>query len=157
VISDLLWAAFGVNRPDSELRTAPSAINLQDIDIYLVTAKGVFRFDAGPHVLQTILPDDVRAFAGTQSFAALAPVNLVYVSNYLKFSGASEEDLGDDLSVAWSWTHACFISQNVYLFCASEGLATVVRAMVDRTLLSEKMKLDATQKIVLAQTVGYPA
>jgi SagB-type dehydrogenase family enzyme len=156
VLSDLLWAAFGVNRPDSGLRTAPSAINLQDIDIYLATAKGVFRFDAGPHALQTILPDDVRAFTGTQSFVAQAPVNLVYVSNYEKFSGVSEGDLGGDLKVAWSWAHTGLIAQNVYLFCASEGLATVVRSMVDRNLLSEKMKLDDTQKIVLAQTVGYP-
>lgn len=157
VVSDLLWAAFGVNRPGSGLRTAPSAINLQDIDIYLATAKGVFRFDSGPHTLQTILPDDLRAFTGSQSFVTQAPVNLVYVSNYEKFSGVSEADLGDDLKVAWSWVHAGLIAQNVYLFCASEGLATVVRSLVDRTLLSEKMKLDDTQKIVMAQTVGYPA
>jgi nitroreductase len=156
VLSDLLWAAFGINRPGTGLRTAPSAINIQDIDIYLATAKGLFRFDPAPHALQAVLADDLRPDTGTQSFVTQAPVNLVYVSDYAKYRGASATDLGGDLKVAWSWAHTGLIAQNVYLFCASEGLSTVVRSILDRDSLAEQMKLESTQRITMAQTVGYP-
>jgi nitroreductase len=154
VLSDLLWAAIGINRP-SGLRTAPTAVNVQDIEIYLATGKGAFRFDPRPHALQAVLADDVRALTGTQSFAGEAPVNIIYVSDYGKLGGLNYGIYGAD-SVAWSWTHTGFISQNVYLFCASEGLSTVVRALLDRDSLAKKIGLESTKHITMAQSVGYP-
>lgn len=156
VLSNLLWAAFGVNRSASGLRTAPSALNVQDIEIYLATAKGMFRFDARPHALEAVLADDVRALTGTQSFAGQAPLNLVYVSDYAKLGQSNSRDLGGNVNLAWSWAHTGFISQNVYLFCASAGLATVVRAMFNRDSLVEIMGLASTKQITLVQSVGYP-
>ena len=152
VLSNLLWAAFGVNRPQSGKRTAPSAVNWQEIDIYVATADGLHLFDAKAHELKPILAEDIRAMTGLQPFVKDAPVNLIYVADLARMGGASEAD-----KTFYSAADTGFISQNVYLFCASEGLATVVRGLVDRPALSRKMGLRPDQKITLAQTVGYPA
>jgi SagB-type dehydrogenase family enzyme len=150
VVSNLLWAAFGINRPESGGRTAPSASNSQETDIYVAMSEGLFRYDARGHQLIPVLPDDIRALTGRQDFVKDAPVNLIYVSDLSRMTRASVSDR--DFYAA---THAGFISQNVYLFCASEGLATVVRASVDRPALARAMRLRSDQKITLAQTVGY--
>jgi nitroreductase len=150
-LSNMLWAAFGVNRPASGGRTAPSASNSQEMDIYVAMADGLFLYDAKASLLKPILPDDIRALTGRQSFVKEAPVNLIYVSDLSKMLRASAGDR--DLYAA---AHSGFISQNVYLFCASEGLATVVRASIDRPALARAMRLRPDQKITLAQTVGYP-
>jgi SagB-type dehydrogenase family enzyme len=150
VIAAILWSGFGVNRPDGK-RTAPSAYNVQDIDIYLATGKGLYHYEAAGHSLAALLPDDLRPFAGTQGFVATAPLNLVYVSDYSRI-GASAEDC-----LQWSWAHSGCIAQNVYLACAALGLATVVRSTFDRAVLSERMGLGENQHITLAQTIGYPA
>ncbi len=151
VLSNLLWAAFGVNRPDSGKRTAPSAMNWQEIDIYVATEDGLYIFDAKEHMLNPVLADDIRDKTGTQSFVKEAPVNLIYVADFSKMGNASE-----DSKNLYSATDTGFISQNVYLFCASEGLATVVRGSADRESLVNIMGLRPDQKIILAQTVGYP-
>ncbi len=150
VLSNLLWAAFGVNRPDGH-RTAPSAMNWQEIDIYVAMKDGLFVYDAQAHTLQPVLPGDLRGLAGTQSFVKDAPVNLIYVANLSKTRRASGED-----QLRYTAANTGFIAQNVYLFCASEGLATVVRGSVDRAALAAAMKLRPDQQIILAQTVGYP-
>lgn len=150
VVSNLLWAAFGVNRPDSGNRTAPSAMNWQEIDIYVATSDGLYIYDAKTHQLNLVLRDDVRAQTGTQSFVADAPLNLVYVADLAKTRSSSPER---DMYVA---ADVGFIAQNVYLFCASERLATVVRGSIDRPTLSKIMRLRPDQRIILAQTVGYP-
>jgi SagB-type dehydrogenase family enzyme len=150
VLSNLLWAAFGVNRPDSGKRTAPSAMNRQEIDIYVATAEGLYVYDAKAHQLNPVLRDDVRAQTGTQAFVKDAPLNLVYVADLAKTRSDSPDR---DMYVA---ADAGFIAQNVYLFCASEGLATVVRGSVDRAALAKVMGLRPDQRIILAQTVGYP-
>jgi nitroreductase len=148
-LSNLLWAAFGVNRPDGR-RTAPSAKNWQEIDIYVLTVEGLFLWDPKQNALNPIVSMDVRAMAGTQAFVKEAPVNLVYVADYSKVSGGGgDKDL-------WVGADTGFISQNVYLFCASEGLATVVRASIDKEALGKEMKLRPDQKIILSQSVGYP-
>jgi nitroreductase len=152
VLSDMLWAGFGVNRPDSEGRTAPSAAHFQEIDIYVATADGLYLYEAKEQVLKPVLQEDIRAMAGVQPFVKDAPVNLIYVANFSKMSKAS-----DDQKVFYSAADTGFISENVYLFCASEGLATVVRAGIDRPALANKMALRPDQKIILAQSVGYPA
>ena len=151
VLSNLLWAAFGVNRPDSGKRTAPSAVNWQEIDIYVATADGLYVYDAKAHRLNPVLAEDIRAATGLQPFVKEAPVDLVYVADLAKTGRVSAEDR--DLYTA---ADTGFIAQNVYLFCASEGLATVVRGSVDRTALAKVMKLRPDQRITLAQTVGYP-
>jgi SagB-type dehydrogenase family enzyme len=149
-LSNLLWAAFGVNRPDSGKRTAPSAMNWQEIDIYVATADGLYVYDASRNQLNPVLRDDVRAQTGTQSFVKDAPLNLVYVADLAKTRGNSTER---DMYVA---ADVGFVAQNVYLFCASERLATVVRGSIDRPALSKNMRLREDQRIILAQTVGYP-
>ena len=150
VLSNLLWAADGVNRPDGR-RTAPSAHNTQDIDIYVATADGVYVYEAKPHRLARVSSDDVRAVTGTQEFVKNAAVNLVYVADLAKMTGGSTEE-----RTLYSAADAGFIAQNVYLFCASEGLATVVRGSVDRPALAKVLNLRPAQRIMLAQTVGYP-
>lgn len=151
VLSNLVWAAFGINRPDSGRRTAPSAQNAQEIDVYIVMANGTYVYDAKAHALTPVVSDDLRALTGRQSFAKDAPVTLVFVADYSRMGRASQEDR--DL---YSAADAGYISQNVYLFSASEGLATGVRASIDRPALAKAMKLRPEQKIMLAQSVGYP-
>ena len=150
-LSNMLWAAFGVNRPASGGRTTPSANNSQDMDVYVAMADGLFLYDAKAHVLKQIVADDIRALAGRQAFVKDAPVNLIYVSDLSRMPRAAPED-----KEFYAAAHTGFIGQNVYLFCASEGLATVVRAMIDRPALAKAMGLRPDQKITLAQTVGYP-
>lgn len=152
LLSQLLWAAFGTNRKGSEKRTAPSAWNEREIDIYVATADVLYKYHPAPHHLTVILRDDIRHLTGTQKFVKHAPVNLVYVSDYSRFKN-SPKDKQDFYTAA----NTGFISQNVYLFCAVEGLGTVVRDWVDRDALAKAMKLRKDQKIMLAQTVGYPA
>ncbi len=151
-LSNLLWAAFGVNRTDEKKRTAPSAMNRQEIDVYVAMEEGAFRYDAFVNQLLPILKEDIRATTGPQDFVKTAPVNLVYVATVYANSRFPESDM-----MLFIAADAGFISQNVYLFCASEGLGTVVRGMVDREALAQKLGLRTDQKIILAQSVGYPA
>jgi SagB-type dehydrogenase family enzyme len=151
VLSNLLWAAFGINRPVSGKRTAPSAMNWQEIDIYVAAADGLYLYDAKAHLLQPVLSDDIRAMTGRQPFVKEAPINLVYVADFSRTGTASQEE-----KELYSAADTGFISENVYLYCASEGLATVVRGSMDRGALAKVMRLRPDQKIILAQTVGYP-
>jgi len=150
VLSNLLWAAFGVNRPDGK-RTAPSAINWQEIDIYVATQDGVHLYDGKANALNPVLTQDIRGATGQQAFVKEAAVNLVYVADLGKTGRAGGED-----QTLYTAADTGFIAQNVYLFCASEGLAAVVRGSVDRAALAKLIKLRPNQKIILAQTVGYP-
>lgn len=153
VLSDLLWAGFGINRPDSGKRTAPSTRNWQEIDIYVVMEEGTYLYDAKANILKAVAKGDLRKMTGPQEFVAPAPINLVFVADTSKMKGASQDDLS-----LYAGADVGFISQNIYLFCASEGLATVVRGMIgDKKALAEALKLPAEKKIILAQTVGYPA
>ena len=151
VLSDLLWAARGANRPASGKRTAPSAMNWQEVDVYVTMAEGVYLYDAKAHRLQPVLAKDLRAMTGTQDFVPDAPVNLVYVADFTRMKGASDRN-----KVFYSAADTGFISQNVYLYCASEGLATVVRASVAKPALKKALSLRPEQEIILAQSVGYP-
>lgn len=151
-LSNLLWAAFGINRPESGRRTAPSAVNWQEIDIYVASKSGTYFYNAEKHALEKILGKDIRNQTGTQGFVDDAPINLVFVADYSRMGS----DMSDEARKYYSWCDTGYISQNVYLYCASKGLATVVRAMVDREKLRKTMALEDNQKIVMAQTVGYP-
>jgi len=149
MLSDLLWAADGVNRADGR-RTAPSASNHQEIDIYLATADGLYLYEPKSHRLLPQTSDDLRAATGTQPFVKDAFANLVYVADFAKMTGSAEDQ------TLYSAADTGFISQNVYLFCASQGLVTVVRGSVDRPALAKAIHLRPEQRIILAQTVGYP-
>jgi SagB-type dehydrogenase family enzyme len=151
VLSNLLWAASGVNRPELGKRTAPTAANWQEIDIYVANAEGLYLYDAKPHVLKTVLAGDIRALTGPQPFVKEAALNLIYVADFSRIGRGTNEEK-DFFSAA----DTGFIAQNVYLFCASEGLATVVRASIDKPTLAKAMKLGPDQRITLSQTVGYP-
>lgn len=151
VLGNLLWAAWGVNRPDGH-RTAPSASNRQEIEIYVTTAEGAYLYDAKNHSLQLVVKEDLRGLTGKQPFVAQAPVNLVYVADFAKMGKSTDEN-----KIFYSAADTGFIAQNVYLFCASEGLSAVVRGTVDREPLAKALKLRPDQRIILAHTVGYPA
>lgn len=151
VLSDLLWAATGVNRPDTGKRTAPTARDWREIDVYLATAEGTYRFDPDAHALRLVLRQDVRALTGLQDFVAEAPLNLVYVADLDRMQGTTAEH-----QLLYSATDAGFVAQNVYLYCASAGLATVVRGSIDREALGAALGLRPSQRVVLAQSVGYP-
>jgi SagB-type dehydrogenase family enzyme len=151
VLSDLLWAADGVNRPDSGKRTAPSARDWREIDIYVAMADGTYVYEPEGHALRQVAARDLRALTGTQDFVAKAPTNLVYVANLDRMDGASPEQ-----KALYAAADTGFIAQNVYLFCASAGLATVVRGSIDRDALQRALGLGPQQRIILAQTVGYP-
>ncbi len=151
IVSNLLWAGFGINRPDRGMRTAPSARNMQEIDIYLATKDGLLLYDARENALIPVSSKDIREATGVQPFVKDAPLNLVFVADYSKMGKMSEED-----KAIYAAADAAFISENIYLYCASAGLGTVVRGALDRKALAQEMGLPETKKIVFAQTVGYP-
>jgi len=151
VISNLLWAADGVNRPGNH-RTAPSAADWQNIDIYVTTAAGLFLYDPIKHELKVLGKEDVRAVAGQQDFVKTAPLNLIYIADMARavFGGKKMPEVEQ----TWSFANVGLIAQNVYLFCASENLACIVRAMVDQAAIAKTLKLRPEQKVILSQTVA---
>jgi nitroreductase len=149
-LSDLLWAAFGVNRPSGD-RTAPYWRHIMVIDVYLAMTDGVWLYEPKEHALVRHLQEDIRAQTGLQDFVATAPLNLIYVAHGERMQDVSTEDRRLYASV-----DAGFIGQNVYLFCASEGLGSVFRAAVDYPRLARAMRLPDTQFVTFAQTVGFP-
>ena len=151
-LSALLWSAFGINREASGGRTAPSAHDWRETDVYAVLAQGAYRYDPAANVLHLARAGDLRAATGMQDFVGVAPLDLVYVANFAKMAGANAEE-----RTYFAAADAGVIAQNVYLFCAATGLATVVRGLVDRRRLAAALGLAVEQRIVLAQTVGYPA
>ena len=151
VISDMLWAAYGINRPDSGHRTAPSAMNMQEINIYVAQSDGLYLFDAKANILLPVVAKDLRSLTGKQSYVQDAPMDFIYVADLSKMNIASETD-ADFYAAA----DTGFIGENVYLFCASSGLATVVRGSIDKPALAQAMQLRSDQKIIFAQTIGYP-
>jgi SagB-type dehydrogenase family enzyme len=150
-LSDLLWAACGVNRPDGR-RTAPTAMNDQEIDVYVALKKGLYLYEAKQHILIPILAEDVRGKMGKQKFTGDAAAMLIYVADYKKMGDASDADKD-----FYSATDAGYVSQNVYLYCASVNLATVVLGWIDRDEISKTLNLRKDQKIILSQCVGIPA
>jgi SagB-type dehydrogenase family enzyme len=142
-LSDLLWAANGFNRDDK--RTAPTANNRQELELYVTTKNGVYFYDARNHLLKEVKNGDYRAQTGSQDFVAQAALNLIFVSDSNKMSGRQ-----------YAYTDCGFVAQNVYLYCASEGLGVVVRGSFDKDKLSNLLNLSSNQEVLLTQTVGYP-
>lgn len=152
VLSNLLWAGFGINRQDGR-RTAPSSSNRQELEIYVVLPGGAYLWDAKQNRLEPVAPGDLRATTGSpsQAFVATAAVNLVYVADYSKMGGQSDQN-----KAVTAAANTGFVAQNVYLLCASEGLSTVVRGGIDRAAIEKALKLRPEQHVTYAQSIGYP-
>jgi len=152
VLSNLLWAAWGINRPGEGLHTAPNSRGAMDIDLYLAMADGVWTYDPKTHSLAHRMSEDLRGETTTgQDFVKTAPLNIVFVSDAARMGKPSDAD-----RTLNGIADSAVIAQNVYLFCASEGLAVVLRASVPGAQLAKRLGLAATQAIYLAQSVGYP-
>lgn len=153
LLSSLLWAAFGINRPEEENRTAPSAVNRQEIDVYVAMQEGIYLFDAKSNTLNPVVKGDFREKTArfiqpSRKLITGAPVQLIYVAN-----SSRTGIIGSDEDYA-SVSAGCIV-QNVYLFCASFNLGTVVRALFDEDDLCKIMGLKKNDRIIITQTVGY--
>ncbi|MDH6342279.1 SagB-type dehydrogenase family enzyme [Parabacteroides sp. PFB2-12] len=150
-LSDLLWAANGVNRPDGK-RTAPSARNVQDVDIYVVMKGGAYLYDAKAHALNPVAPGDHRAaVAGGQDFVKAAPLSLVLVSDLSRLGNAQAEH-----TKLMGAVDVGIVCQNINMACAGLGLATVPRGSMDHEALAKALKLKETQLLLMNNPVGYP-
>lgn len=150
-LSNLLWVAAGVNRPELGGRTAPSAMNAQEVRLYVALPQGLYRYSPTAHALDLVLARDVRAVTGYQDFVEDAALDLIYVADHNRMRlvpGRQREP--------YAFAAAGAVAQNVYLYCASVGLATVLRALFDHRALSEAMGLGADEQLMLTQTVGVP-
>ncbi len=151
-LSDLLWAAYGINRPESGKRTAPTAVNAQDIDVYVLMKSGAYLYDASTNTLKGVAPGDNRKLVSDrQTTFANAPVMLVFVSDITRFRGDDNER-----KLSWAAMDAAIVSQNVSLFCAGAGLVTRPRVSMDTEGLKKLLSLSASQYLLLNNPVGYP-
>ena len=149
-ISNVLWAANGINRVKEMKHTAPTAMNWQEIDVYVVLGKGIYLYNPHDSTLYPVIKGDLREQAGTQEYVKTAPLSLIYVADYTKMKNAEEAK-----KESYASADAAFIAENIYLVCAAFDMGCVVRASVDKEKLSATMKLRPEQKIVLGQTVGF--
>ncbi|MBN1291845.1 MAG: SagB/ThcOx family dehydrogenase [Candidatus Latescibacteria bacterium] len=154
LLSDLLWSAFGVTSQKTGRRTAPSAFNAQEIDIYLLKYDGVYRYDAFQHGLDQIQTGDVRDLVAQQVYARSAPVQLVYVADYGRASKRYPSSYDEEIE-NWAMLHTGFIAQNVTVFCAVKGMCSVIRSFGNHEALRKAMKLNENQKIIITHAVGY--
>jgi nitroreductase len=151
VLSDLLWAVAGINRPDLGGRTAPSALNAQEIEVHVARRDGVYRYEPQTHELVRTHDLDLRSVTGYQDFVDTAPLDLIYIADHgrMKLVPAPQRS-------AYAYTAAGAMAQNAYLACASAGLATVIRAWFDRGALARALELGSDHEVLLCQTVGHP-
>jgi nitroreductase len=130
-------------------------MNLQEIDVYVALPSGLYLYEASAHKLIQINNKDIRELTGTQDFVATALLNLIYVADMAKLN-RREGDTINDADLLWSYANTGFIAQNVYLYCASTGLISVIRGLVPKEKLAPAMGLRSNQVITLSQSVGYP-
>ncbi|WP_159589684.1 nitroreductase family protein [Chelativorans xinjiangense] len=151
ILSTLLWCAFGVNRPESGYRTAPSWRSSMETDIYVADAGGVRKFDPVTQSAKSVLAQDIRGKASPQPFIGTAPTVLVYVADRFRMYEASEEE-----QIQSAHVDAAIIAQNVYLYCASVGLGTCLVGGADKSGLAQILDLPESQIVTFVQPVGYP-
>lgn len=150
MLSVVLWAACGYNRPEEKRITAPSAINAQDIEVYVCCKDGAFLYNPAKNQLEKVSSEDLRyAVAGRQSFAKTAPLCLVLVSNLNKFRNPTRD-------IVLGAMDAGYVSENICLTCTALGLATVPRATMDKNTLSNAFGLKENQVIELNHPIGWP-
>jgi SagB-type dehydrogenase family enzyme len=147
-----LWATAGINRPELGGRTAPSAMNAQEVDLYVALPGGLYRYDPAQHALLMVSDTDVRRVTGYQDFVDTAPLELIYVAHLARMSLVPAEQRN-----GYAWLAAGAMAQNAYLYCAGAGLATVIRAWIDRQALARAMGLSPDEQVLVAQTVDQPA
>lgn len=150
-LSNLLWAAYGINRPETGGRTAPSALNAQEVSVYVALPGGTYRYAAAKHRLELTSAEDVRRVTGYQDFVDDAPLDLVLVADHSRLSMVPVAQRH-----VYAAAEAGAIAQNVYLYCASAGLSTVIRGWIDRNAVADALGLPHDHEVLLAQTVGYP-
>ena len=151
-LSDLLWAANGINRQEDGKRTAPSAMDRREIDVYMINKDGAYLYDVNEHALKPVSSGDFRkAVAAQQEFAATAPISIVLVANLEKLGDPTKE--GTRMTANFD---AGIVCQNINLFCAAVGLATVPRGSMNQDELRIALKLSDTQIISINNPVGYP-
>ena len=148
LLADLLWAAFGPISP--KRRSAPSSHNRQETELYVLLPEGAFVYDAAGNQLAPVTDEDLRAASGAQDYVGTAAAEIAFVARKEKVTGKSPRGVVETIYVDTG-----FISENIYLFCASEGMATVVRAMVPKESLAARLGLEPEQEITLVQTVGW--
>lgn len=151
-LSNVLWAAFGINRRAEKGRTAPTALGAQEIDVYAAMPGGLYIYEPVSHSLRLVSAVDARNVTGFQDFVDAAPLDLIYVADHSHMAASHAQD-----RLAYSAVAAGAIAQNVYLYCAAAGLAAVVRAWFDRAALAGALGLGEREHVIVAQTVGYPA
>ena len=151
-LSNLMWAAFGINRRKSKSRTAPSAINCQEIDVYVAMPRGAYCYEPHSHSLQLVAAEDLRPATGHQASVGQAPLDLLYIADHTRMKLVPKFRRESYASAS-----AGAIAQNVYLFCASDGLSTVLRAWIPEKVLSSALGLRANQQVLFAQSVGFPS
>lgn len=149
-LATLVWMACGENRPDEHKRTVPSARNAQEIELYVFTKDGVYKYIPGKHLLNLVTPGDHRAKISQQEFFAQAPIALVLVANYDKmkdFDAASRD--------FYAAVDCGYVSQNIYMFCAASDLyGTVACGAINRDAISTLLKIK-NGKVMLAHPVGH--
>lgn len=151
MLSALLWAAYGRNRADGG-RTAPSALNAQEVEVFVALPSGAYRYDAAAHQLDLVAGSDLRRVTGYQDFVDEAPLDLIFVADHTRMGlvPAGQRE-------AYAYAAAGAIAQNVYLFAASNSLATVIRAWIDREAIANALGLTHDEQVLLSQTVGFPS
>ena len=150
LLSNLLWAANGINRDDGR-RTTPSAMNAQEIDIHVALPGGAYLYAAVAHELRLVAGSDVRRVTGYQDFVDHAPLDIVYVADHSRMHLVPV-----NMRTNFACAAAGAIAQSIYLFAASNGLATVIRAWIDREAIANALGLNHDQEVLLSQTVGFP-
>jgi len=166
MLSNLLWSSCGINRnvgpfgvPGS---TAASASNSQEIQVYVAMVQGCYLYHPDKHILDKVINEDVRALAigkGQGSLGSPAPVRLIYVANIDKFQSAGFQEPGlkdPETQKAYYYVDTGLIAGNVYLFCSSQELSAWFHNC-QKEELATKLKLGKQQRVLFAQTVGYPA
>lgn len=150
-LSDLVWAANGINRPKEGKRTVPTAYNWQEMVLYVATADGIYRYNAETHELELVKEGDYRKDCGPQPFMTEAPVCFIYTANQNKKGRVPTEEL----KKTYSHHHAGYMAQNVYLVCAAKNMATVTIGTVDKEALAKVIGLPQNHLVLYTQPVGY--
>lgn len=154
VLANILWAGFGVTDQNTGRRTAQSAFNMQEIDIYVLSDNGTYRYDAQAHALETITGDDLRGIIAGQPYAMNAPVHLLYVADYGKAEKRVPESYRQKIP-SWSMLHTGLIAQNIYIYCAANDMTSVIREVGGAERLHKALRLRDDQALIMSQAVGY--
>ncbi len=154
-LSNLLWAAFGINRPEKGMRTAPSALNIREMKLYAVLPQGTYVYDPALNCLDPVAAGDMRKKSAQQPELREAPLHIVLVADYSKYKNTKEAT--KQRFTLLSHAHAGFIGQNIYLYCASEGLSTCFITRFNHDALAKALGLVEDQLLLYTQAVGYPA